>query len=79
MAEQTTGGVNIPEGADIMQQIEANKTKLFLEAYKELCKEYNRVFVPSFGLQFLPPEQTEQTKETKKDANNTPNKSNSSK
>ena len=65
------GGINIPKGADIMQQIEANKTKLFLEGYQKLCKEHNRILMPNLSVQFLPPEpEIINSKEIKKDDKN---------
>ena len=71
MPSQTpNGGINIPKGADILEQIELNKTKLFLEGYKELCEKHNRILAPSLEIQFLPPEAIK-SKEIKKDDNNT--------
>ena len=71
MPSQTpNGGINISKGADILEQIELNKTKLFLAGYKKLCEEYSRILAPSLEIQFLPPEVIK-SKETKKDDNNT--------
>jgi len=72
----SSGGISIPEGADILEQIELNKTKLFLEGYKKLCKENNRILMPNLSVQFLPPEpEIIKPKEIKKDDNNTDNNS----
>lgn len=55
--EDLTGGV------DILQQIENEKTKNFVEGYDKLCKQYERMIVPTVQLIKMP----------KKDDNNTNN------